>query len=246
MTMYDVEDDVADRPAVNPFRNTWYHQVMGKGFWLFDAARYWLSRPFVLASRRLGAVVSYAMWRLDGAVVRGRELLQGAWWMVLDFLRIEGFRHQVHSLQETAARSVGDLTHSMQERTIHANWLRLLFHRLQTVRMPLQMRWIGFLEWTEQSAITRVLSAPLRLFTWLVFAIGDFCQEWLWTREFRHLLYGIPAMVLLMPLVYCAARMPFYSNQLKSKHYQLAAEAAIKRGRLCRCRFVFSQIGSIG
>ena len=221
--MYDVEDDIADRPAVNPFRTPWYRQVMGKSLWLIDAVRYWLRRPFVFASRLLASVFSYAIWRFDGAVVWCREMLQRAWWMILDFLRIEGFRHQVHSLQETAARSVGDLTHSMQERTIHAGWLRLLVHRLQSVRISLHMRWIGFLEWTEQSVITRVLAAPLRLTTWLLFAIGDFCQEWLWTREFRHLLYGIPAMVLLMPLVYCAARMPFYSNQLKSKHYQLAA-----------------------
>jgi tetratricopeptide (TPR) repeat protein len=71
-------------------------------------------------------------------------------------------------------------------------------------------------------------------------------MEWLWTRTYRHLLMGIPAIVLLMPLMYCAIRLPFHTNEAKAKHYQRAAAEAIQDEDFEQAQLFYRKLFQLG
>ncbi len=54
-----------------------------------------------------------------------------------------------------------------------------------------------------------------------------FAGRWLATRHYWHLVGGIPAFLLALPLAYCMIRLPFYGNVAKARHYRAAAQEAL-------------------
>ena len=65
---------------------------------------------------------------------------------------------------------------------------------------------------------------------WRVFGVFFvFMGRWFGTRKYWHLIGGLPAFLLALPLAYCMIRMPFYGNEAKAKHYRAAASEAMDR-----------------
>ncbi len=64
---------------------------------------------------------------------------------------------------------------------------------------------------------------------WNAFRTGIvFVSCWLGTRHYWHLVLGIPAFLLALPLAYCMIRLPFYSNITKAKLYRVAVQGALQ------------------
>ena len=79
------------------------------------------------------------------------------------------------------------------------------------VPSPLR-RLLGQIIWQCRQAVSLVLG---------------FFGRWFRTRHYWHLLGGLPAFLLALPLAYCMIRMPFYTADHKVKHYRRAAEEAM-------------------
>ncbi len=102
--------------------------------------------------------------------------------------------------------------------------------------------------------VAGLVPAPLRrMFARLGWQFGQlggvlwvFVGRWFRTRHYWHLLGGLPAFLLALPLAYCMIRMPFYTADRKVKHYRRAAEDCAARQGLHDRRSVLSQIVSIG
>lgn len=63
---------------------------------------------------------------------------------------------------------------------------------------------------------------------WRVFGVFFvFLGRWFRTRHYWHLVGGVPAFVLALPLAYCMVRLPFYSADKKAVHYRRAAQKAL-------------------
>lgn len=57
--------------------------------------------------------------------------------------------------------------------------------------------------------------------------VSEFLGRWCHTRQYLQLIGGIPAVLLSLPLLYCAVRLPFYGSAAKAQSYRRAAEAAL-------------------
>jgi tetratricopeptide (TPR) repeat protein len=189
-----------------------------------------------------------------GLLARGAEdylmhfggSLERRWHRLTRRVPLDAVRRQVSSLQDSAARSVDDLTHSVREHTTHATWMRRLRARIAALAQRTGHAWIRFVIWAERSWLTRVLTAPLRWAARAGYTVVDFLIGWIATRQYRHLLFGIPAIVLVMPLAYCAVRLPFYTPEAKARHYRRAASEALAAGDHPSAELYFRKLAQLG
>ncbi len=239
-----------ETPVGNPFAPSRYERMLGPLIWFLSAVRFWITRPFRWLRRSVGHVVGYSSWRFDQTLQRFYRFRVRMSVALIEFLHVEGVRvgvqQQVQELQQKASRSVDELTYAVADRALRASWSRRLVDRIRQRLVRLHLAWLGFLEWTEQSPVTRALTAPLRIATRGAHSLKYFMLEWFWTRDFRHLLFGIPAILLMMPLAYCAVRLPFYSPEDKSRHYRQAANLALQDEDFQAADLYFRKLAQLG
>lgn len=240
------DDDDYDVMGSDPFRERWHHRVFGTGFWLFDAVRFWLVWPVVSIGHVLGFAMATLGMRWAMLMDRLMRIWHRFWFHAIEFLQIEGMRRSVHELQDKAARSVDDVRHRIEDQTVRSSWFRSALERLHSLRVKAVVRWYDFLESARQSPLTNLITLPLRWCTHAGFAISDFATGWLFTRNYRHLLFGIPAMLMMLPLGYCAVRLPFHTDAVKIKHYRRAADAAIAAEDFESAELYFRKLRQLG
>jgi tetratricopeptide (TPR) repeat protein len=242
--MRDHDDDSQQTP--NPFRR----RPVGR---FLRRRRRLVARRLRRATRPLRAI-GRVFGRGADSLARGledqfRRVGRGAghqWRRLGRRVPVDSVRRQVSSLKDTAARSVDDLTFSVREHTTHSSWMRRLRARLAAIGTRIRYTWLDFLAWAERSWFTRVITAPLRWLTRASHTIGDFMVGWVWTRQYRHLLFGIPAILLVMPLAYCAVRLPFYTPQAKARHYRRAANEALAAADYNSAELYFRKLAQLG
>ncbi|MEZ6118047.1 MAG: tetratricopeptide repeat protein [Pirellulaceae bacterium] len=106
--------------------------------------------------------------------------------------------------------------------------------------------WHGFLQAAERLWITRQLVKPLRWGVRSCVLLGDFALSWIWSRNYWHLFGGVPAFLLMMPLAYCALRIPFYTPELKARHYQMAARSALDKEDFDAANLYYRKLSQLG
>ena len=77
----------------------------------------------------------------------------------------------------------------------------------------------------------RMWYAFVRFLTARFATLGGFLSAYWKTRPWKRLLYGLPAIVLLMPFLISLALIPVYSNASKAKRYRVAALKAYEDQR---------------
>ncbi len=92
----------------------------------------------------------------------------------------------------------------------------------------------------------RVLSWPIRFSFRIMAVLADFVVAWLWTRNYRSLLLGIPAFVLCLPLAVCLVRIPLYAADARARHYQRAAFEAIRNREHAKADLLFRKLTQMG
>ena len=242
--MQDYDDYPQD--SQNPFRRRGFSGLLNGCIFVLARAGQRLLLPihgWMNWLGRLGGRIAFALENRLGRL--GAWVAQG-WWRVANWLRLDAVRRQVNTLQDTAVRSVDGLTTTVRERTTQASWVRRLSLFWMELTAGVSDRWIRFLAWAERSWLTRQLARPLRWTALLSYAIGDFLIGWVWTRQYRHLLFGIPAILLVMPLAYCAVRLPFYTAQAKARHYRSAVREALAVEDYETAELYFRKLAQLG
>ncbi len=207
---------------------------------------YFVGRPFHLIGDlfgRVGARIAYAVENHLGHFV---AWLSTQWWRLAALLRLDVVQRHVDSLQDTAIRSVDELTMSVREKTTQSSWVRSLSAGVAALFGRIQEWYVAFMAWAEQSWLTRILTLPLRWLAHVAYTVGDFLIGWLWTRQYRHLLFGIPAILLVMPLAYCAVRLPFYTTESKARIYRRAVSEALIAEDYETANLYFRKLAQLG
>jgi tetratricopeptide (TPR) repeat protein len=73
-----------------------------------------------------------------------------------------------------------------------------------------------------------------------------FVSRWFGTRHYWHLLGGVPAFLLALPLAYCMIRMPFYTADQKAKHYRRAAADAMEDRDYATANLYYRKLSQLG
>jgi tetratricopeptide (TPR) repeat protein len=73
-----------------------------------------------------------------------------------------------------------------------------------------------------------------------------FIGRWFRTRHYWHLLGGLPAFLLALPLAYCMIRMPFYTTEEKAKHYRRAAADAMHDKEYETANLYYRKLSQLG
>jgi predicted Zn-dependent protease len=230
----------------NPYRRSARQRWMARALGTLAWVRFQIVRPFRLLAGTLGRMAGTAAIILETRLGRWARWWAVRWYRLGAVLRLDLLRRRVDTWQDSASRSVDELTMAVRQRTSQASWMRRLRERLQTVGGRVRDAWMRLLSRAEQSWFTRVLTAPLRWLTYGLLLLADFFVGWLWTRHYRRLLYGIPAILLVMPLAFCAVRLPFYSPQAKARHYRRAANEALATADYPTATLYFRKLAQLG
>ncbi|MCP4194239.1 MAG: hypothetical protein GY768_26820 [Planctomycetaceae bacterium] len=92
----------------------------------------------------------------------------------------------------------------------------------------------------------RILFAPVRLLFGFLASLVEFIAAWLSTRNYRSLIMGIPAMLLMMLLVLCLIRIPLHSAYAKARHYQSAATEASNNNQPHVAELYYRKLAQLG
>lgn len=101
-----------------------------------------------------------------------------------------------------------------------------------------------------QSVVPKPIQDAFKAFGkafWRVFGVFFvFVGRWFKTRTYWHLIGGIPAFLLALPLAYCMIRLPFYGNAAKAKHYRAAANVALENEDYDTANLYFRKLQQLG
>ena len=92
----------------------------------------------------------------------------------------------------------------------------------------------------------RILFAPLRLVFRFVASLVEFMTAWLSTRNYRSLIMGIPAMLLMILVLLCLIRIPLHSVHAKARHYQNAATEASQNNQPNVAELYYRKLAQLG
>jgi tetratricopeptide (TPR) repeat protein len=73
-----------------------------------------------------------------------------------------------------------------------------------------------------------------------------FIARWFSTRRYWHLVGGIPAFLLALPLAYCMIRMPFHGDAVKARQYRSAVQQALHNKNYEAADLYFRKLYQLG
>jgi tetratricopeptide (TPR) repeat protein len=243
--MRDDDHDLS-QPTPDPFRRGRFVGRLQRVLWRAAMWLHRVTRPLRRAYRAVGRGADMLARGTEDRFTRTSRQLETLWYRLGRRVPLDAVRRRVSSLQDTAARSVDDLTLSVREHTLQASWMKRLRARMAATGRRIRHAWIAAMIWAERSWITRMLAVPLRAAARAGYTVVDFMIGWIATRHYRHLLFGIPALVLVMPLAYCAVRLPFYTSDAKARHYRRAADEALAAADYESAELYFRKLAQLG
>ena len=132
-------------------------------------------------------------------------------------------------------------------------WLRvLLFPIVVLFRAPIYIMFAGIRIYERleislaESFWLRWLYLILHASRVVISVIAEFFVGWFTTRTYRVLLFAIPAIMLLIPVAFCAVRIPLHSARARASHYRLAAVDAWKEKDFEAARLFYRKIQQLG
>lgn len=247
--MSDFEDQ-DDLPQRNPFQLRWHERILGQCLRTLDGVRFWLIWPLASCANLLAHLGGRLLWLVEWLGYQLQRFVASVAEWIGRTLRLDRVRRQLDGLQDETSRVIGGIGETVRSQTTGSAWLRrvhsALGHVLQWI--PMTVEWFSrhLALWASQSVIVRVLLVPFRWVGHFVYLLVDFLLGWLWTRPYRQLWMGIPALVLVLPLAYCAIRLPFYSAEAKSRHYRQAAIDALKEEDFEAAQLFYRKLQQLG
>ncbi|MEZ6116603.1 MAG: hypothetical protein R3C28_08515 [Pirellulaceae bacterium] len=79
-----------------------------------------------------------------------------------------------------------------------------------------------------------------------VFSVADFVTSWINSRRWQHLLYGIPALLLALPLIVAAVLIPSSQSSQLANRYRSALQTALVDGDQAAAELYRRKIGQLG
>lgn len=243
-------DDQDDLPQRNPFQLRWHERILGQCLRTLDGVRFWLTWPLVACANLLAFLGGRALWGLGWFGFQLQRLAANVADWIGRTLRLGRVRRQLHGLQDETSRALEGFGETVRSQTTGSAWLRrvqsALGHALQW--FPMMAEWFSrqLARWASQSSVVRAVLVPFRWLAHFGYLFVDFLRGWLWTRPYRQLWMGIPALILVLPLAYCAIRLPFYSAEAKSRHYRRAAMEALQQKDFDAAQLFYRKLQQLG
>lgn len=92
----------------------------------------------------------------------------------------------------------------------------------------------------------RVLFAPIKWVFKAVATVFDFLVAYLGTRDYRSLLFGIPAILMFVVFAVCLIRIPLHSAHAKAQRYQRAAIEAMNNDQRAAAELYYRKLTQLG
>ncbi len=206
----------------------------------------WIIWPFIRLGQLLAELGGRLLWGMEWIGFQLQRGIARCWAGTVGRLRLDSVVRQLHGLQTETSKALGGFSDSIRSQTTGARWFHrvlgffgAVIRRIQGAAAACvdQVAW-----WSNQSVVTRTLLLPVRWSAQSILLITDFLLSWVWTRSYGQLWMGIPALVLLLPLVYCAVRLPFYSDRAKAAHYRQAASEALQQEKYEEARLCYRKL----